>query len=123
MRQIELDNFTTTQGQITDRFTKAIDQLGSVDASGKPKLEIRLGVSRETLRKIIGQVLTAYVRENSPLKVQENKKRFSGIVSPNADIQAILTVLGRRERTYERTDQRLNLDEAMLHSLGVVFES
>ena len=27
------------EGQITDRFTKAIEQLGAVDASGKKKLE------------------------------------------------------------------------------------
>jgi hypothetical protein len=30
------------EGQITDRFTKAIEQLGAVDASGKKKLEVRL---------------------------------------------------------------------------------
>jgi len=31
------------EGQITDRFTKAIEQLGAGDASGKEKLEVRLG--------------------------------------------------------------------------------
>jgi hypothetical protein len=31
------------QGNITKRFTRAIDQLGATDREGKPKLEIRLG--------------------------------------------------------------------------------
>src|SRR5271166_1561720 len=31
------------EGQITDRFTKAIEQLGAIDSSGKKKLEVRLG--------------------------------------------------------------------------------
>jgi hypothetical protein len=31
------------QGQITDRFTKAIEQLGTVDSMGKAKIQVRLG--------------------------------------------------------------------------------
>ena len=30
------------QGQITDRFTKAIEQLGAIDSIGKKKLEVGL---------------------------------------------------------------------------------
>ena len=33
----------TKEGQITERFTKAIEQLGAVDNDGEPKLELRLG--------------------------------------------------------------------------------
>src|SRR5829696_3096563 len=33
----------TEQGQITERFTRAIEQLGAQDDKGKKKLEIRLG--------------------------------------------------------------------------------
>src|SRR5215218_2363745 len=33
----------TEQGQITERFTRAIDQLGETDDKGRKKLEIRLG--------------------------------------------------------------------------------
>jgi hypothetical protein len=33
----------TKEGQVTDRFTKAIEQLGATDDKGKPKLELRLG--------------------------------------------------------------------------------
>ena len=70
------------EGQITDRFTKAIDQLGAVqpggavDADGKPKinLEVRLGgiyaldrIAHESAedQSVIMEVLTAYVRDNS----------------------------------------------------------
>src|SRR5215204_7190423 len=58
------------QGQITERFTRAIDQLGS------EKLEIRLGgiyalerIARDSPEKdysTVMEVLTAYVRQNSP---------------------------------------------------------
>ena len=34
----------TREGQITERFTKAIEQLGATDEKGKPsKLDLRLG--------------------------------------------------------------------------------
>src|SRR5215217_7240664 len=65
----------TEQGQITERFTRAIDQLGESDAkTGEPKLEIRLGGiyaleriandSPERDYSPVMAVLTAYVREN-----------------------------------------------------------
>src|SRR5215208_2491560 len=72
----------TEQGQITERFTRAIDQLGAtVETTGKPKLEIRLG-GIYALERIVWdslamenspgrdystvmEVLTAYVRENT----------------------------------------------------------
>jgi uncharacterized membrane protein (DUF485 family) len=73
------------ESQITDRFTKAIDQLGAVepaqlDADGKPKinLEVRLGgiyalerIARDspTDHWTIMEVLSTYVRENSPSTV------------------------------------------------------
>jgi uncharacterized protein YjbI with pentapeptide repeats len=112
------------EGQITDRFTKAIEQLGAVDASGKKKLEVRLGgiyalerIANQSERDHwpIMEVLCTYVRENSPAPAkEENPQEDPGLepspdVPPLAtDIQAILTVLGRRDRKYER-DQILDL--------------
>jgi hypothetical protein len=70
------------EGQITDRFTKAIEQLGSLDDKGKPKLEIRLGgiyalerIARDSERDhtVIMEVLTTYVREHSPRKADDPK--------------------------------------------------
>jgi uncharacterized protein YjbI with pentapeptide repeats len=66
----------TEQGQITERFTRAIDQLGATDeTTGKPKLEIRLGgiyaldrIAWDSPKRdysTVMEVLTAYVRENT----------------------------------------------------------
>ena len=69
------------EGQITERFTRAIDQLGATDEANNKKLEIRLG-GIYALERIAGdslamedspgrdystvmEVLTAYVRENT----------------------------------------------------------
>src|SRR5258708_3140995 len=121
------------EGQVTDRFTKAIDQLGStrVDKDGKssPNLEVRLGgiYALERLANdspkdhaAVIEVLTTYVRENahpvdavvavpSPISAPPS----SAVASVNAvaglrartDIQAVLTVLGRRP-TRESLDLR-----------------
>ena len=102
------------QGQITERFTRAIEQLGS------DKLEVRLGgiyalerIARDSVRDHwpIMEVLTAFVRENArwgrPCARPSRRPRER---PPPADIQAILTVLGRRERSAAREgDGRLDL--------------
>ncbi|MEH2046431.1 pentapeptide repeat-containing protein [Nostoc sp.] len=95
--------------QITERFAKAIEQLGN------EKIETRLGAIY-TLERIakdskddhwtIMEVLTAFVRENAPLKKDEEQE------SPKicTDIQAALTVIGRRNCKNDLENQRLNLD-------------
>jgi len=100
------------EGQITERFTRAIEQLGS------DKLQVRLGgiyalerIARDSERDHwpIMEVLTAYVRENWPWKEgqaseEESPRRVA------AELQAILTVIGRRQRTFGKgEDERLNL--------------
>jgi hypothetical protein len=65
----------TQQGQITERFTRAIEQLGATNDRGENKLEIRLGGiyaleriawdSPERDYSTVIEVLTAYVRENT----------------------------------------------------------
>jgi hypothetical protein len=92
------------EGQITERFTRAIDQLGATDAADNKKLEVRLGgiyalerIDKESPERAyhstVMEVLTAYIREDS-------RRDHSGESSrrrPPADIQAILTVLSRRQ--------------------------
>jgi hypothetical protein len=63
----------TREGQITERFTKAIDQLGDAYDDGKPRIEIRIGgiyaleriatQSEEDYGPIM-ELLASYVREN-----------------------------------------------------------
>ena len=106
-------NLTTArEGQITERFTRAVDQLGN------KKLEIRLGgiyglerIANESEKDFwpIMEILTACVRIHSRIKkgdlnIQEilhlNEDSFDTIFKVNPDIQAILTVLGRRKSVY-----------------------
>jgi hypothetical protein len=99
----------TQQGQITDRFTKAIDQLGMTDDKDPPDNkveEVRLGgiyaleqIAEDAPDKYhwpIMQVFAAYVRKYASWQgtpFQEAK--------PAADIQAILKAIGRRTRYYK----------------------
>ena len=80
-------------GQVTDRFTKAVEQLADKDS-----LAVRLGgiyaleqiVRDSPNREPINQLLSALVRERAP--------RAGTPEEPvPADVQVALTVLGRRE--------------------------
>jgi uncharacterized protein YjbI with pentapeptide repeats len=101
-RQHELDR----QGQITQRFTHAIDQLGHA------QLDVRLGgiyalerIARDSLddRATIGEVLTAFVRGAAPWPPIRPRQYVARapigevlelqVRAP--DVQASVTVLGR----------------------------
>jgi hypothetical protein len=65
------------EGRITDRFTKAIDQLGANNSDGTKRIEVRLGgiyalerLARDSERDHgpVMEILTAYVRQNSMWK-------------------------------------------------------
>jgi hypothetical protein len=112
----------------TDLFTKAIEQLGS------EKLEVRLGgiyalelIARDSDKDHgpIMEVLTAFVRLHAPWPPKKpaeakeqppesgkpapgEKKSKTEVekIKPRADIQAILTVLGRRARTYGKGEAK-----------------
>ncbi len=107
----------TEQGHITDRYTKAIDQLGALTADGKPNIEVRLGAIYALERIAIDsrrdhwtimEVLTAYVRQNAPAPTDANPRDVFAM-GPSTEVQAILTVLGRRRRGgwRERTGRQL----------------
>jgi uncharacterized protein YjbI with pentapeptide repeats len=118
------------QGHITDRFTKAIDQLGALDSTGQPNIEVRLGAIY-ALERIaldsprdhwsIMEILTAYVRQNAPKRsaAAAAGPELEGPLpgqspekpnKPRTDIQAILTVLGRRKHNRKRERPNHNLD-------------
>jgi len=107
-------NLTTArEGQITERFTRAIDQLGSVDKDGNPAIEIRLGgiyalerISKESEKDYwpIMEILTAYIRKNSPVELAESRDKIT------LDIQAILTVIGKSKNNFNNENsKRLDL--------------
>ena len=67
---------TAERGQITDRFTRAIDQLGAVRPDNTPASQIRAGgirslerIARESAEDFwpILDILTAYLRSESPI--------------------------------------------------------
>ena len=100
---------TAQEGQITERFTKAIEQLGATDDKGNPKMEIRLGgiyalerIARDSKADhwTVMEVLTAYVRRNSPWPSQ-NGERFD-----QSDIRAICQMLRQRELKHEEGETR-----------------
>jgi Pentapeptide repeats (8 copies) len=117
---------TTQEGQVTDRFTKAINQLGE---AGPEKLAIRLGgiyalerIARDSERDHwpIMEILTAYVREHAPWEPREGDPWEDQRPPLAIDIQAILTVLGRRTRTYRKgEDRRLDLSYTDLHEVDL----
>lgn len=135
------------EGQITERFTRAIEQLGS------DRMEIRLGgiyalerIANDSDKDYwpIMETLTAYVRERAPWRepdrdipeefTWEEAKAPEESTSPISaatfklatDIQAILTVLGRRKYSFgQGEDQRLDLRETDLQKtklIGAHFE-
>jgi hypothetical protein len=115
----------TQQGQITDRYTRAIEQLGS------EKQDVRLGgiyalerIANDSAqdRATIVEVLTAFVRGHAPWP-PEQPGQPEGDLAVDAlkplrswapDVQAALTVLGRRKPSagdahrldFETTDLR-----------------
>ena len=114
------------EGQITERFTRAVDQLGAIDQFGNPAIEIRLGgiyalerIAKES-RKDYGpimEILTTYVRKNSPINgdiIDQSKVVSNGV---SFDIQAILTVIGRRNHSFDDENTNcLNLKMTLLHN-------
>jgi hypothetical protein len=126
-----LRNLRLTQDrQITEHYTRAVEQLGS------DKLAVRLGaiyalerIARDSERDHwpIMEILTAYVREHAPWEAEQLSQEERPLSQPQPtkkqpsapklalDIQAILTVLGRRTRIFGRgEDQRLDLTRTAL---------
>jgi hypothetical protein len=110
---------TTREGQITDRFAKAIGQLGSevedVRLGGIYALERIARDSRRDHQTVI-EVLTAYVRKRAPWPGDPNAGYLAGH-TPENDIQAAIAVLGRR--VVRPRELRMDLSSADLR--GVKF--
>ncbi len=106
------------EGQVTDRYTKAIEQLGS------DKLNVRIGgiyalerIARDSARDhpTVMEVLAAFVREHSREQWPPMPDE-PGVDAPErttrSDVQAAVTVIGRRNFRHDR--QAVNLNDANL---------
>lgn len=116
-RQVQISR----EGQITDRFTHAVEQLGS------DKLEVRLGgifaleriaKDSETDRWAITDTLVAFVRTRAPWRAGAPEsqdphptptidERLPWLAERALDVQEAVRVLGRRPPTRERRELQL----------------
>lgn len=104
------------QGQITDRFTKAVEQLGQQD-----KVDVRAGaiyalgrIARDSGRDhgAIMAILSAFLREAAPGSAFDaNGDEFR---RPPANVEAALTVISQRDRKYD-PKERVETHPAVLY--------
>lgn len=116
----------TQEGQITERFTRAIEQLGASTEKGEKRLELRLGgiyalerIARDSPRDhvTIMEVLTAYVRENASLVSPTQKDNGAVSYFPTLDIHAILMVIARRSDEQRQLEKEpLNIEDTNLRA-------
>jgi len=117
------DRNTQEKRLITERFSKAIEQLGSKDVAvrigGIYALERIAKDSPEDHWTVI-EVLNAYVRERSPLPKEADFKngketnQSAEIAKPSTDIQSALTAIGRRDTSRDAQGRFLNFSDSNL---------
>jgi hypothetical protein len=107
------------EGQVTDRYAKAIEQLGS------DKLDVRIGgiyalerVARDSAadHPTVMEVLTAFVREHSREQSPLPEHGTDPAPPPERrpDVQAALTVVGRRHASRDIPGRPIDLARADL---------
>lgn len=100
--------------QVTERFTQAINQLGSdeitVRVGGIYALE-RIAKDSDKDHWTIIEVLSSFIREPVQLKPEQLAKSSTKI---RKDVQAALTVIGSRTVKYDPPDKRIDLSGANL---------
>lgn len=109
------------QGQITERFTRAVEQLGH------DRIDVRLGgiyalerLARESQADHgpIVEILTAYIRERAPGTLDDGSKPKRRRIA--TDVQAAITVLGRRRVGHDPPSPwRLDLADADLRGVDL----
>jgi hypothetical protein len=125
---VSLENLKATQRnvlvveekQVTERFTQAINQLGS------DKIEVRLGgiyalerIARDSEKDhwTIMEVLTSFIQEKSPLPESEQLEE-KPLIKIARDVQAALTVIGRRDTRRDPEFDYFKLIETSLFDLS-----
>ena len=117
---------TAEQGLITDRLNKATEGLGKNNAdSGNPVVEVRLGalyalerIAQDSIRDHVQimEILCAYVRYNSPRTYETDKADRSFPL--REDIQAAITIIGRREK-WPECQKRMDIEEEREYSINL----
>lgn len=122
-RRLEAD----TERLVTDRFGKAVEQLGSTDSSvrigGIYALERLASDSPKDYWTTI-EVLSAYVREHSSAPREKSAKKQGGStrklelskLAIAIDVQSTIKVIGRRAAAKDPKDKQLDLSNSILSS-------
>jgi uncharacterized protein YbdZ (MbtH family) len=108
------------QGQVTDRYLKAIEQLGSKE------IDIRVGgiyalerIARDSARDqpTVMEVLATFIREHSgeqwPPSADDEPETRASQRTTRPDVQAAITVIGRRNTAHDHG--QINLRRVHLH--------
>ncbi len=115
--KFDQDNLLNQERLITDRFSQAIEHLGS------EKLEMRIGGIFALERTVNGsrdyhwqvmEILTAFVSNSSIISRRNNCSS-----SAEADIQSAITVIGRRHQNLDPNNRCLQLFEAELFGVNL----
>jgi len=112
------------EGQVTERFTRAIDQLGSEHA------DVRTGgiyalerIARDSERDYgpIVEILVAYVRSRAPWPPLEADKPLAPGEKrrPATDVQAAMRVLGRRDPNRDEKGLEIRLSDVDLRGANL----
>jgi uncharacterized protein YjbI with pentapeptide repeats len=118
------DNLRVSQeGQITDRFSRAVDQLGSSD------LTARLGgvyalerIARDSPRDYgsVMEVLTAFARQQAPLEITATGTPAASAPAIPVEVAAVFKVIGRRtpEQIVDEMEEGGCLDLTGINAVG-----
>lgn len=108
--------FLTSEGQITERFSKAVDQLSTRLEDGEPNIEARVGalhalerISKDSITDHLAVTATicAYIRVNTLAASQGSEKLTS--VEMRLDIETALKVLfDRRSKNLLKVELQKN---------------
>jgi len=115
-----------TERLITDRFTKAVEQLGHQD------IAVRIGgiYALERIAKdspkdhwTVMEILTAFVRERSSLRKltppTKDPTKLENLVPISTDIQSALTVIGRRDTNNDPKESIIDLQNTNLVNMAL----
>ncbi|MEP0873183.1 pentapeptide repeat-containing protein [Trichocoleus desertorum AS-A10] len=112
--EIGLKNAALTEERlVTERFTKAIEQLGN------DNLEIRLGgiyalerIAKDSSKDhwTIMEVLTSFIQRRSPFESEKEQSKIT------VDIQAAISVVGRRD--WDKDPEQLKIDLSFTNLKG-----
>jgi len=129
IRAMEDQVAISLEGQVNERFSKGVEQIGSQDLAvrvgGMYALE-NVARNHASHHWVVAEVLAAYVRENLRLKTPQTEDRNQAEedkheLAPPTDVQVALYILGRRlegfsdsERAEREGDRVLFLDRSKL---------